>query len=367
MKEKKVALVHDFLTARGGAERVLKVLADMYPDAPIYTLLYDEEKMRGQFSGKDIRPSYLQKFPKWLRKHHEWLAPFYPVVPETFDLREFDLVISSSGAWMKGIVTKLSTTHVAYVHSPMRFVWDYNERYFSEKGKKPSVFLRAFLTYLRMWDRLAADRPEYLIANSKYTQRRIEKYYRRQSEIIYPPIFLENTAGTAKKETARKDYFLVVSRLSPYKKVDLVVEAFNKLDLPLLVIGEGQQKKHLQKIAGKNITLLGWQNDEKISQYCAGARAFIFPAEDDFGIAPVEAMLQGCPVIALRKGGVKESVIEGVTGEFFDAQTSEVLADGVRRFMLNEKKYDRDVIKKRAQEFSRARFEKGIRDFIEKI
>lgn len=372
MKEKKIALVHDFLVQQGGAERVLKVLSEMYPQAPIYTLLYDKEKMRDMFKGKDIRPSYLQKFPKFLKKHYQWLIPFFPVVPETWDLREFDLVISSSGAWSKGIVTKLSTVHVAYIHSPMRFVWDYSERYFTEKGKKISIFTRMFLAYLRMWDRLAADRPEYLIANSQYTQQRIGKYYRRDSEVIYPPVVMEHGTWNMEPKTTNqklktKNYFLVVSRLSPYKKVDLVVEAFNKLGFPLIVIGEGEQKKHLQKIAKENIKILGWQNDETIGKYYDNARGFIFSAEDDFGITPIEAMLHGIPVVAFRKGGVEESVVEGVTGEFFNAQTPEVLADGIRRFMLNEKNYDKEAIRKRGEEFSRERFEKEFKEFIEKI
>jgi glycosyltransferase involved in cell wall biosynthesis len=367
MKDKKIALVHDFLVTQGGAERVLKVLSDMYPDAPIYTLLYDEDKMRGMFKGRDIRSSYLQKYPKFLRKRYQWLAPFYPVIPETFDLREYDLVISSSGAWMKGIVTKLSTTHIAYIHSPMRFVWDYNERYLQERKRKPSIFLRMFLTYLRMWDKSAADRPDHLIANSIYTQKRIEKYYRRESAVIYPPVSLceqANSRNVADGSTSN-NYFLIVSRLSPSKKVDVVVEAFNKLGLPLVVIGEGEQGKYLKKIAKDNVNILGWQDDQTIATYLAKARGFIFPAEDDFGIAPVEAMLNGVPVIALRKGGVLETVKEGITGEFFDAQTAEVLADGVRRFMLNENRYDKEVIKKQAQEFSVEQFRKKIGEFIE--
>ena len=184
MDKPKIALVHDFLLYQGGAERVLKVLSDMYPEAPIYTLLYDEEKMGKMFEGREIKSSYLQKFPKFLKKRHRWLLPFYPVVPETFDLREYDLVISSSGAWAKGIVTKLNTIHVAYIHSPMRFVWDYNERYLREKGKKPGLIGRFILSYLRLWDRLAADRPDYLIANSRYTQERIAKYYRSKNKQV---------------------------------------------------------------------------------------------------------------------------------------------------------------------------------------
>ncbi|KKQ45526.1 MAG: Glycosyltransferase [Candidatus Moranbacteria bacterium GW2011_GWC2_37_8] len=376
MKKIKIALVHDFLIQPGGAERVLKVLSDMYPEAPIYTLLYDEHKMGEIFKGREIISSYLQKFPKFLKKHHRWLLPFYPVICETFDLREFDLVISSSGAWSKGIVTKLNTIHISYLHSPMRFAWDYSDQYVKElKGEKLSFISRFVLNYIRIWDRLAAERPDYLIANSLYTQRRIEKYYRRDSKIIYPPVSNRNqqsaTSNQEEKVTSYQlpvsDYFLVVSRLSPYKKVDMVVEAFNKLGLPLVVIGQGQQEKLLKKIAKDNVTILGWQNDEIIQQYYKNAAGFIFPCIDDFGIAPVEAMLSGVPVIAFRKGGACETVQEGITGEFFDAQTSEVLADGVRRFMLNKDKYDKEMIKRRAQEFSRERFEREFGEYIENI
>jgi len=373
MKDLKIALVHDFLVQRGGAERVLKELCEMYPEAPIYTLLYDKEKMRGMFKGKDIRPSYLQRFPKFLRKRYQWLAPFFMVVPETFDFRDYDLVISSSGAWVKGIVTKLDTVHVAYLHSPMRFAWDYNERYVREtKHKRLNFIARIFFNYVRVWDRLAADRPDFMIANSKYTKRRIEKYYRRDAQVIYPPAslceqaHLRNVAVGSTGENS-KEYFLVVSRLSPYKKVDIVVEAFNKLGLPLVVIGEGQQKKHLKKIAKENIQILGWQSDKKVAEYYAGARAFIFPAEDDFGITAVEAMSYGAAVIAFEKGGALEIVKEGVTGEFFAAQTPEVLADGVRRFMQKEKTYDKEIIRQSACQFSRQRFEKEIREYIDRV
>lgn len=371
-KELKVALVHDFLNQYGGAERVLKVLSEMYPDAPIFTLLYEKDKMRGMFDEKRIRTSYLQKFPKFLRKRYKFLLPFFMVVPESFDLRDYDLIISSSGAWTKGIVTKLDTKHVSYIHSPMRFVWDYNERYIKEVKRKTSLFVRLILNYVRIWDRLAADRPDYLIANSKYTQDRIKKYYRRESSVIYPPVSMKSEIPSNKSEINSKQengngYFLVVSRLSPYKKVDIVVEAFNKLELPLVVIGEGSQKEYLKKIAGSTIKIMGWRDDKTIEKYYAGARGFVFPAEDDFGIAPVEAMLHGVPVIAYRVGGVCETVIEGVTGEFFDAQTSDVLADGVRRFMQNESKYEKELIMKRAGEFSVDRFKKEIGEYIGNI
>jgi glycosyltransferase involved in cell wall biosynthesis len=372
----KIALVHDFLTQYGGAERVLEVLCEMYPEAPIYTLLYDKEKMRGKFADKVVYSSFLQKFPKFLRKRYKYLLPLMPTAPEMFDLRDFDLVISSSGAWSKGIVTRLNTTHISYTHSPMRFVWDANDQYLREQGRSSSFNFctRILLNYIRLWDKVAMDRPDYLISNSKYTQGRIRKYYGRESIIIYPPVdnnfkiqnpnVKSNPNDQSTKFKDNEKYFLVVSRLSPYKKIDMVVEAFNKLGLPLVIVGEGTQRKYLEKIANKNIKFLGWQADDKMPEIFAGARAFVFAGVDDFGIAPVEAMSFGVPVVAIRKGGVKETVIEGQTGEFFDAATPEVIADGVRRFMENEKNYDKNFIIKRAREFSRERFVREMGEYI---
>ena len=354
----KVALVHDFLDTYGGAERVLEVMSEIFPQAPIYTLIYDKDKMRGKFESKEIHTSFLQKFPKFLKRRKKYLLPLMPTAPETFDLRDFDLVISSSGAWSKGIVTRLDTKHICYMHSPMRFIWDYNEKYLQEIGKKAGIFKRMFLSYLRIWDFQAAQRPDILVANSSYTQERINKYYRRDAQVIFPTVL--NKDDGAQVEIKDKDYFLVVSRLSAYKKVDLVVEVFNKIGLPLVIIGEGEQSEKIKKIAKSNIKILGWQNDATIEAYYKNARAFIFPAVDDFGLTMIESMNQGVPVIAIRKGGAKEIVKEGITGEFFDAQTIEVLADGIRRFMEKEKNYDREVIKQEGEKFSQERFKQEL-------
>ncbi len=369
----KVAIIHDFLVQYGGAERVLEVLSEMFPGAPIYTLLYDKDKIGDKFAKREIRTSYLQKFPKFLKKRYRWLLPFFMIIPETFDLREFDLVISSTGAWSKGIVTRLNTIHISYLHSPMRFVWDYNEKYLKEE-KKRCFLTRILLSYVRMWDKLASERPDYLIANSKYTQERIKKYYRRESMVIYPPVYdtiIPSEIRNFDRDSscgAQNDnkYFLIVSRLSPYKKVDLAVEAFNKLGLPLVIIGEGKQKKHLQKIAKDNIKILGFVDDQKLSEYYANARAFIFPADDDFGLTMVEAIGHGVPVIAYKKGGALEIVEEGKTGEFFNAQTPEVLADGVRRFIAKENDYKSEDMTNRAKEFSKERFVRELGEFMEK-
>jgi glycosyltransferase involved in cell wall biosynthesis len=385
----KVAFVHDFLNQYGGAERVLSVLHEIFPEAPIYTLLYDSKKMRGKFAEADIRTSFLQKFPKIFKKHPKWLLPFLPTAPETFNLRDYDLVISSSGAWSKGIIVKPKTIHICYCHSPMRFVWDWNEKYLGEQnlGKGRKLFTRMLLNYVRMWDKAAADRPDFFIANSKTTETKIKKYYGRDSEIVYPPVDTnavipgltrdpENSVIAEKLDSRfrgndkkSEDYFLIVSRLSPYKKIEVAVEAMNKLNLPLVVIGEGAPKyvKYLKKIAGPKTKFLGWKSDKETKKYYANCRAFIFPGEDDFGIAPVEAMSFGRPVIALRKGGVMETVIEGETGEFFDEPAIEVLADAVRRFQENEKNYDSDKIRAQAEKFSKERFMANIQKTIEKM
>jgi len=363
----KVAIVHDFLDTYGGAERVLGLICEIFPKAPIYTLLYDKEKMRGKFADKEIYPSFLQNFPKFLIKRKRYLLPFMPTAPETFDLRDFDLVISSSGAWSKGIVTRLDTLHISYMHSPMRFVWDYKERYLSELGKKIGICKRMFLTYLRVWDFEAAQRPDIIIANSIFTKDRINKYYRRDCEVVYPPLMNETNfkPQDGKNNIDDKNYFLVVSRLSAYKKVDLVVEVFNKMGLPLIVIGEGDQEDKLRALAKKNIKILGWKSDEELQEYYQNTRAFIFPAVDDFGLTIIEAMSYGKPVIGLRDGGAREIIKEGITGEFFDAQTVEVLADGVRRFMEKEVSYNSEIIRTEVDKFSKDKFKQGLMEIIE--
>jgi len=366
-KKLKIALVHDFLVHFGGAEKVLEVLCEMYPEAPIYTLLYDEKEMRGKFSGKDIRTSFLQKFPKFLKKRYRWLLPLMPTAPETFDLRDFDLVISSSGAWSKGIVTRLNTIHISYLHSPMRYAWDSSEEYLRQQNKSKSMnfISRIFLNYIRIWDKVAADRPDYLVANSEYTKTRIKKYYGKESVVIYPPATNDQESNNNDQKNTK--YFLIVSRLAPYKKIDMVVGAFNKLELPLIVIGDGPQKKYLESIAGKNVKIIGWQPEEKIRDYYLKSRAFLFAGVDDFGIAPVEAMFYGVPVLAIREGGVMETVIEGETGEFFDAATPEVISDCVRRFIEKEKVYDKQAIIDRAGEFSKERFIRKFKEFLDNI
>lgn len=367
--KRKIAILHDFLVTRGGAERVAREISDMFPEAPIYTLLYDESAMGGMFADRTVQTSILQKLPRWIRRRYRWLLPFFASAVEVFDLREFDLVISSSGAWTKGVVTKLRTKHIAYIHSPMRFVWDYNERYLPARWGM-SLCRRLLLGYLRVWDRMAADRPDILLANSQYTQERITKYYRRESTVVYPPVTLgERVDREAFRDEnlVGKKYFLVVSRLTQSKNISLVVEAFRKLQFPLIIIGEGYDEKKLRKsLKSDNVTFLGRRSDEDLQRYMANAQALIFPAEDDFGMVAVEAMQMGTPVIALGKGGALETVEEGRTGILFEEAESVLVADAVRRF-LEHPQWDRRDIRERAMHFSRDRFRKDIMMALEKL
>lgn len=370
MSDKKIAIVHDFLINYGGAESVLENFCEFYPEAPIFTLLQDEEKNKkweGSWLGnKKIKSSFLQKFPNFLKKNKKYLLPVMPTAIETFNLRDYDLIISSSGAFSKGLVVKPKTIHVSYVHSPMRYVWDWQYEYLKEHKlkNKTKLVTRLILNYLRMWDRASASRPDYLLANSQYTAQRIKKYYRQSAKVIYPPVKVSDFSPTAKN----KGYFLSVSRLSPYKRVDLLIDSFKKLKLPLIIVGDGEQRKELEeKVKNTEIKILGWVDREKLIELYQNARAFIFAAEDDFGIAPVEAMAAGKPVIALRAGGVQETVIEGITGEFFDYPEVEMLANGVRKFIENEDNYDSNKIRERAEIFSKERFKREFMEYINEI
>ncbi len=362
----RVALVHDFLTGVGGAERVLRHLSEMYPSAPIYTLLYEREAMRGMFEDRTVVTSFLQKFPRFVRRRKQWLLPLLPVAPETFDLREFDVVISSSGAWSKGVVSRVTTAHIAYIHSPMRFVWDENIRYARTRlNREPGFCLRAVLSYLRLWDHEAALRPDVLVANSRYTAERIGKFYRRQSRVVYPPLE-EEFLNQPEKPVKKGNYFLLVSRLSAAKNPALAVDVCNKLNLSLVVVGVGEEYENLKKIAGKTVKFVGFCSDERLRDYYRRARALLFPTEEDFGLAMVESLACGTPVIAYGRGGASEIISPGLTGELFGAETPEVMADGIRRFLEKEKKggYDRELMRRTAEKFSLKTFREAIEEIV---
>lgn len=359
----KIALAHDFLLVWGGAERTFRVMADMYPEAPIYTLLADPAFVAKHFPGREIRTSFLQKLPLWLRRRHRYLLPLYPIAVEAIDLRDFDLVLSSSGAWMKGLVTRLHTQHIAYLHSPMRYVWDSQERYLRELGREKSLIVRMILSYLRVWDRQSAERPDRLIVNSEFTKSRVEKYYRRDAVIVSPPaaVLHETTKSNLRNQ---KEYFLVVARLTRSKRIDTVIEAFNRLELPLLIVGTGPEEKALKEISGKTIRFVGLLDDGALADHYRRARAILQPSEEDFGMVAIEAFSFGVPVITLDRGAAKELVEPGVTGELYTGDTPEMVADGVRRFLEHESEYKPEIIKKYAEPYSKNHFVQSMVRYV---
>ncbi|MBA4337104.1 glycosyltransferase family 4 protein [bacterium] len=361
-KTPKTALVHDFLLKLGGGERVLKVFADMFPDAPIYTLLYDEKSVGSVFPKERVRPSSLQKLPSFIRKRQKYLLPKMPGAIEEMDFGEFDIVLSSNSAFSHGIITNTDTKHICYCHSPMRYAWDWTHEYVKEQnvGRFKKAAIALLLKKIRMWDQIAADRVDKYIANSKTVRNRIMKYYRKDAEIIYPPVDVNRFKPQKKKE----NFFLIVSTITPYKKIDLAVQLFNKLGKELVIIGDGPQKPYLQSIAGPNISFLGFKSDRETAQYYQNARAFIFPGEEDFGITPVEAMAAGTPVLAYGKGGVTETVIPGVTGEFFNKPTVDSMGQGLAKLLTNEKNYSVTAMRDQAEKFSQERFIKEIEKAI---
>jgi glycosyltransferase involved in cell wall biosynthesis len=361
----KVALVHDFLLKLGGAERVLKVFADMYPDAPIYTLLYDEKVCGSVFPAERVRTSSLQNLPKFLRRRHRWLTGRMPRAIEELDLSEFDLVLSSSAAYSHGLIVPIETQHICYCHSPMRYAWDHASEYLEENKVRGvrKVLYSWLIRSLREWDHIAADRPDKYLANSETVSRRLEKYYRVKSEVVFPPVDVDKF----KVKEGHSDYFLIVSTLTPYKKIDLAVQLFNKIGRRLVIIGNGSHREYLEAIAADNIDFLGFKSDEDVREYMQNCRALIFPGEDDFGIVPVEAMACGKPVLAYGKGGALETVVAGKTGEFFYDPTVESMEDGLARLMYNEREYKPLGIRRHANQFSRDEFEEKIKKEIAKV
>lgn len=355
-----IALVHEWLTNVAGSERVLLALKEMYSEAPIFTSVFDSNKAK-PFAKFDVKTSILQKLPL-MRSKREFLVPFTPFAFEQFDLSKYDVVISNTSMAAKGVITKPNTIHISYCNTPPRYLWEANVDPRAQKGK--FSFLRNKVTHeMRIWDRVAADRVDYFFANSKYIAKRIKKYYGRESQVVYPPVDVDRFEVAPPQDV--KDYYLFVSRLINYKKCDLVIDAFNDLGLPLKIIGTGPDENILKKQAKSNIEFLGFISDEDMKKYYSEAKAFIFPAEEDFGIVPVEAMASGRPVIAYRGGGAMETVVDGVTGIFFDEQTPQCLINAIKNF--DSKKFNPEKIKQHANEFSVDRFKDEFDCAVKKI
>lgn len=357
----KVALAHDHLFQLGGAERVVLEFHKIFPDAPLYTLI-SALKNGGTFEELDIRTSFLQKMPG-AKKHLQYYLSLMPLAWEQLNFNKNNIVLSSTSALAKGIITPPNCLHVCYCHTPTRYLWSDAYNYIEELNQPRIIkkLLPLVLHKLRMWDLFAAQRVDYFIANSHYIKKRIRKYYNKPAHVIYPPVNVEQYR-TSKNI---KDYYIIVSRLRPYKKVDLAIRAFNELGLPLIVIGSGEEYNKLKKLARSNIKLLGEVSEEKKIQLLSQAKAFIHPQVEDFGIAAVEAMAAGRPVIAYNEGGATETVIDGQTGVLYDEQSWECLVHTILKFDHTE--FDSEVIRNHANKFNATRFREEIEDYISKV
>ncbi|OAN47563.1 glycosyl transferase [Chloroflexus islandicus] len=354
----RVALVHDYLNQYGGAERVLEALHALFPAAPVYTSIFDPAAMPVAYQQWDIRTSFMQRLPAWRTQFRRYV-PLYPAAFEQFDLRDYDLIISSSSAFAKGIIPRPGALHICYCHTPMRFAWRTGDYVAREQISGLQARLLPFLlNYLRMWDTTSANRVDLFIANSREVAGRIARYYRRPAMVIPPPVDLPPY-----QPRQPEGFYLAGGRLIPYKRLELAIEAFNHLRLPLKIFGDGRDRARLERMAGPNIEFLGWVDEATRLDLFARCRAFIFPGEEDFGITPLEVLAVGRPVIAFAAGGALETLIEGVTGRFFYQPSAAALAAAVA--LSRTDPVDSLALRRHAEQFSRERFLTAMRSFID--
>lgn len=356
----RVAIVHDYLNQFGGAERVLEVLHETFPDAPIYTSIYEPSKVPAAYRQWDIRPSFLQRIP-FGHRFHRALLLLYPAAFESFDLSEYDVVLSVSSAWSKGVVTGPDTLHVCYCLTPMRWVWAYHEYVEREQiGRLARSLLPGAIHYLRLWDVATAQRVDRFMGISSAVVSRIRKYYRREADLLFPPVDAERI----RLGPGDGNDYLVVSRLIPYKRIDLAVAACSRLGEGLTIIGDGRYRSRLEAAAGPTVTFRGYAPDAEARAAMGKCKAFLFPGEEDFGITPVEAMAAGRPVVAFAGGGALDTVVDGVTGRLFSPQTADALAAELAAF--DPSVYDPEAIRAHALQFDRTRFQKSMRAYVDR-
>jgi glycosyltransferase involved in cell wall biosynthesis len=376
----KIAIVHDWLTGMRGGEKCLEVLCRLYPSADLFTLLYIRGSVSPTIESHSISTSFIQNLP-FVKSKYRYYLPLMPLAIERFDLKKYDLILSSSHCVAKSVKPSAGSLHICYCHTPMRYIWDQFDQYFcrAKSGLIPWAIMKILRPWLQHWDSRTSSRVDYYIANSRHVQKRIQKYYQRESIIIYPPVDTKRFLSSGYK---KDDYFLIVSAFAPYKRVDLAVEAFNKLGYPFVVVGEGQDSNSLRRMANSNILFEGWLDDLSISGHYANCRAFVFCGEEDFGITLLEAQAMGRPVIALGRGGALETVIPdrktwksgtGIlesktinpTGVFFYDQTSEGLIRAIQHFESIESQFDSEKIQRHAAQFDVAVYTDRIKKFVE--
>lgn len=357
-----IALIHDWLNQLGGAEDVLEALVSLYPDAPLYTALYDRRHMPDPWREWDIRTSFIDRLP-FARRKQQLYFPLYPLAFEQFDLRGHDVVLSNKSGFCHGVITGPETMHVCYCLTPTRYVWRYHQYAERENlGRAARLSLAPFLTFLRQWDRLAADRVDHFIAISDEVRRRIAKVYRREATIIYPPVDVGRFAPSNRVD----DYYLFVGRLVPYRRLDLLIEAFNKMGRPLVIAGSGRDRARLEALAGPTVTFAGFVPDADLPDLLARCRAFMWPGEEDFGISPLQANAAGRPVIAFDAGGARETVITGpaapATGALFAEQSVAAIIEAVESF--DPLSVSPAAARRHAEQFDIAVFKRRIDDFV---
>ena len=362
----KKALIHDWFSTYAGAEKCVESFTNIWNDFEIYSLIdflkgADRDKI---LKGKRARTSFIQKLPFAKDKYRNYL-PLFPHAIEQFDLSGYDVVLSSSHAVAKGVLTHSNQLHIAYVHTPIRYAWDLYHQYLRESGLDrglKGMLAKYFLHKIRLWDASTANRVDHYVANSRYIARRIKKTYGKPSDVIYPPVDVDKFT----LREAKEEFYLTASRMVPYKKIDLIVEAFSQTDKKLLVIGDGPDMAKIKSKAGKNVELLGFADDETMADLMGRAKAFVFAAEEDFGITPVEAQACGTPVICFGRGGARETVLDGESGLYFMEQNTKELLAAVAKFEQNYDKFEPVKIRENSLKFSRARFEAEIKSYVEK-
>jgi glycosyltransferase involved in cell wall biosynthesis len=354
----RVAITTDWLNSFGGAERVLIELHDLFPDAPIFTTVHDPRRLPESMQGWDVRSSFLQRIP-FARRRHQWLLPLMPLAFEQFDMSDYDLVITTSSACAKGVITRPGTVNLCYCHTPSRYLWDQYHDY--TRDHRARFAIGPVAHWLRVWDCFSADRVDHFVANSHEVSARIKRYYGREAEVIYPPVDIDRVMPSRRPP---EDFYLVVSRLVGYKRVDLAIEAANRLGRRLLIVGDGAERARLESLAGPTVRFLGWLPDEEVADLYARCRGFLFGGLEDFGIAPVEAQAAGRPVVAYGRGGATETVIDGVTGVHFAEQTVESLIEGI--LQLERLNLDPTICRRNAERFDRSEFRRRLMRSIDR-
>ena len=364
MSAPKVALVHEWLVDHSGSEKVLEQMLQVFPEADLFSLVeFLPDDLKPFIQQKEVTTSFIQKLPL-ARKHYRNYLPLMPLAVEQLDVSAYDIVISNSHAVTKGVITRSDQLHLCYCHSPVRYAWDLYHQYLGEAGLRRGLrggIAKLMLHYLRLWDLGTVNRIDHFMANSHYIARRIYKVYRRSATVVHPPV---DTEGFTLR-TDKEDFYLTASRMVPYKRIDLIVRAFARLpDKQLIVIGDGTEMKKVRAVAGPNVTLLGFQPFAVLKDHLQRARAFVFAAEEDFGIIPVEAQACGTPVIAYGRGGSRETIINEKTGVFFNEQTEDSIVGAVKRFEQIEHRLSPQVIRQQAEKFSVQAFRTAFRQVV---